>query len=201
MDNDNITLKDIMNVIDQGIETDDIALLIDNMRRQSHAMKYEDAQYILDKIKIELTRKIESNEFIRMFHVKTFRDVYNLVTSPSIRLDMNDYNFTNFLDLLENLIKRKEELQGGRYIDTNRQRKIVAEEMFKLGMTIPSKWRGIKPNRTFLDIAYKVNPSLASSELKRREQVKLYKGVENKKDKDIKAATDKLRKIKEDQLK
>ncbi len=43
-------------------EIDNIALLIENMRRQSHAMEYEEAQYILDKIKEELTRKIEPNK-------------------------------------------------------------------------------------------------------------------------------------------
>lgn len=182
-------------------ETDYIATLIDNMRKQSCEMKYEEAQYILDKIKEELTEKMEPNEIIRMFKVQTFRDVYNLVTSDSIRLNVNDYNFAKFLDLLEALLKRKSELKGGRYIDTDRQRKIVAEEMFKLGMIIPSKWRGIKPNRAFLDIAYKVSPSLVSSELKRRELVKLYKGIESKRDKEIKKSVIELKKIKEDQLK
>ena len=182
-------------------ETDNIALLIENMRRQSHVMEYEDAQYILSTIKEEFTRKIEPNEIIRMFHVQTYKDVYNLVTSNSIRIDINNYRFANFLDLLEALLKRKDELQGGRYIDTDRQRRIVAEEMLKLGMTIPSKWKGVKPNRAFLDIAYKVSSSLVSSELKRREQVKLYKGIESKRDKEVKSAVDKLKKIKEDQLK
>jgi len=182
-------------------ETDYIATLIDNMRRQSHAMEYEEAQYILQKIKEELTRKVDTTEFIRIFHVQTYRDVYNLVTSNSIRLDINNYNFVNFLDLLEALLKRKTELQGGRYIDTDRQRKIVAEEMFKLGMSIPSKWKGVKSNRAFLDIAYKISPSLVGSELKRREHVKLYKGIENKDKKQITKAVDELKKIKEDQLK
>jgi len=182
-------------------EIDNIALLIENMRRQSHSMEYEEAQYILFKIKEELTRKIEPNEIIGMFHVQTYRDIYNLVTSNSIRLVINDYNFANFLDLLESLLKRKNELYGGKYTDIDRQRRIVAEEMCKLGMTIPSKWKDIKPNRAFLDIAYKVNPSLVNSELKRREQVKLYKGIENKRSKEIKSAVDKLKKIKEDQLK
>jgi len=182
-------------------ETDYIAILIDNMRRQSHAMEYEEAQYILEKIKEELTKKVEDKEFLRMFHVQTFKDVYNLVTSYSIRLDYKNYSFAQFLDLLEALLKRKTELQGGRYIDTDRQRKIVAEEMFKLGMSIPSKWKGIKPNRAFLDIAYKISPSLVGSELKRREHVKLYKGIENKDKKEIKKAADELKKIKEDQLK
>lgn len=180
---------------------DYIATLIDNMRRQSHAMEYEEAQYILQKIKEELTRKVDTTEFIRIFHVQTYRDVYNLVTSNSIRLDINNYNFVNFLDLLEALLKRKTELQGGRYIDTDRQRKIVAEEMFKLGMSIPSKWKGVKPNRAFLDIAYKISPSLVGSEIKRREHVKLYKGIENKDKKQITKAVDELKKVKEDQLK
>lgn len=179
---------------------DYIATLIDNMRRQSHSMEYEEAQYILDKIKEELTKKVEPNEIIRIFHVQTFKDIYNLITSHSIRLDHNNYAFSQFLDLLESLLKRKNELQGGTYADIDRQRRIVAEEMYKLGMTIPCKWMGVKPNCAFLDIVYKVNPSLVCSELKRREQVKLYKGIANKDKKKVNEAIDNLKKFKEDQL-
>ncbi len=182
------------------MDEDYIATLIDNMRRQSHAMEYEDAQYILNTIKEELTKKVDDKEFLRIFNVQTFKDVYNLVTSNSIRLDINNYSFANFLDLLEALLKRKNELQGGRYIDTDRQRKIVAEEMFKMGMVIPCKWKGIKPNRAFLDIAYKINPSLVCLELKRREHVKLYKGIDSKNKKEVDKAIDNSKKFKEDQL-
>lgn len=179
-------------------EIDDIELMIDNMERQSHSMEYEEAQYILDKIKEELFRKEDDSKFIRIFHVETIKDIYNLVTSNSIRLNVDDYQFSKFLDLLINLKKRKSELQGGRYIDTDRQRKIVAEEMANIEMIIPTKFKGKKPNRSFLDIAFKVNPSLCKNELMRREKVMMWKAVEKGKDSDKEKVREKLRKYKEE---
>lgn len=184
-------------------KVDKIELLIDNMKRQSHAMEYEDAQRILDKIKEELLQEepYKDKSFEEVFvnppeNYTTIKDMYLLVTSHSIRLDMNDYNFDKFLDLLINLKERKSELQGGRYVDIDRQRKIVAEEMFKIGMQIPCKWKGNKPNRAFLEIAYKVNPSLCSAELLRREKVMMWKAIETGKELEKEKTRKKLRKYK-----
>ena len=41
-----------------------------------------------------------------------------------------------FLGLLVNVHGRKDEIQGARYIDTDRQRKVVAEEMACLGIVV-----------------------------------------------------------------
>jgi hypothetical protein len=130
-------------------EIDNIELLINEMEKLSDSMNYEEAQLILTKIKEELFRKEDDSKFIRIFHVQTIKDIYNLIASNSIRLDVNNYQFSKFLDLLINLKKRKSKLQGVRYIDTYRQRKIVAEEMSKIEIIIPCKHKGIKPNRAF----------------------------------------------------
>ncbi len=106
---------------------------------------------------------------------RTIKDVNDLVTSHSIRLNPDNYNFADFLGLLVNVHSRKGEIQGARYIDTDKQRKVVAEEMVCLGMTIPES-RGCKggigksgkPNRAFLDIAHKINPFIACKEIERR---------------------------------
>ncbi len=180
---------------------DNIELLIENMRRQSHAMEYEDAQHILAKIKEELLREEQhKDEIFEEIFVNppkkhgTIKSVYNLVTSHSIRLDVNDYDFAKFLDLLINLKERKNELQGGKYTDINRHRKIVAEEMLKLEMPIKCKWKGVKPNREFLDIAFKVSPFLCSNELLRREKVKMWKAIESGKESEKEKVRKELRK-------
>lgn len=169
---------------------DIVALLIDNMERLSHGMEYEEAQYVLEKIKEELVKRDDSIKF----GIQTIKDVYHLVTSHSIRLSMDDYEFADFLNLLVSVLNRKDELQGGKYVDIDRKRKLVAEEMVCLGMTVPTKWKGVRPNRRFLDIAYEVNKDLCKTEIIRREKVKLWKAIESGKVEDVKKAKEEIRK-------
>ena len=54
--------------------------------------------------------------------------------------------------------------------------------------------RSKRPNRAFLDIAHKVNPSLCSSELERREKVMMWKAIESGKKEEIEKARERLKK-------
>lgn len=52
--------------------------------------------------------------------------------------------------------------------------------------------RSKKPNRAFLDIANKVNPSLCRGELERRERVMMWKAIESGKKEEIEKARERL---------
>lgn len=177
------------------IYPDSIEPLIEEMDRLSENLEYEKAQIVLQKIKKELSDENTKSNF--PFRILTMKDVYNLITSDSIRLDISDYNFSDFLGLIINVHGRKDKLQGMRYYDIDRQRHIVAEEMVKLGIVIPVKWKGIKPNRRFLDIAHQVNPFIANKELERREKVMLWKAIEIGHTDKIKMAADNIRRYKD----
>jgi hypothetical protein len=179
---------------------DTIKPLIDQMNRFSEKQEYEKAKDVLSEIKEEL-KKPSTNvwPYIHIGNIQTVKDVNDLVTSDSIRLKPENYKFADFLGLLVNVYDRKNELQGASYSDTNRQRKVVAEEMACLGMVIPeSKGGGIgkskKPNRAFLDIAHNVNPFLACKELERREKVNMWKAIEKGKKEEIDAVRKRLQK-------
>lgn len=181
---------------------DTIALLINDMGRLSDAMEYEEAKHVLDKIKEELKKpatNIWPYTYIHIGNVQTIKDVHNLITSDSIRINPDNYEFSEYMNLLIAVHKRKNELQGARYQDTNKQRRVVAEEMICIGMTItPKKQRYAKmPNRAFLDIAYKINPSVCGKELERRERVMMWKAIESGDKKEIEKARERLRKYKD----
>lgn len=177
---------------------DTVKPLIGLMNEFSDKEEYEKAKETLDKIKEEL-QKSSVQVWVSVRNVQTIKDVHNLVTSDSIRLNPDNYRFSDFLGLLVNVHDRKDEIQGARYIDTDKQRKVVAEEMACLGMTI-SESRGYKiarskkPNRAFLDIAHKVNPSICRSELERRERVMMWKAIERGNKEEIETARERLRK-------
>lgn len=184
---------------------DVIKPLIDQMSEFSEKQEYEKAKGVLDKIKEELKKpSIEGwpQSYIHIGNIQTVKDVNDLVISHSIRLNPDNYRFADFLGLLVNVHSRKGEIQGARYIDTDRQRKVVAEEMACLGMTIPLKKRGGrggigksgKPNRTFLDVANKINPFIACKEIERREKVMMWKAIESGKKEEIDKARERLRK-------
>lgn len=176
---------------------DVIKPLIDQMNQFSDRQEYEKAKEVLDKIKEELKKpsmKEWPGTYIRIGNIQTIKDVNNLVTSNSIRLNPENYKFSDFLGLLVGVYNRKSEIQGIRYIDTDRQRRVVAEEMACLGMTIGATRSKRGPNRAFLDIAHSVSISLACKELERREKVKMWKAIESGKKKDIERARERLRK-------
>ena len=179
---------------------DIIKPLIDQMSEFSEKQEYEKAKDVLDKIKEELKKPEKwPGSYIHIGNIQTIKDVNDLVISHSIRLDPESYKFSDFLGLLVNVHGRKNEIQGAMYIDTDRQRKVVAEEMVCLGMTIPESRTGRrgkvgKPNRAFLDIAHRVNPFIACKELGRRDKVNMWKAIESGKKEDIEMARERLRK-------
>ena len=186
------------------IRKDDIKSLLDDMNRLSDIQEYERAKEILDKIKEELG-KHQENEWIHVGNVQTIKDVKNLIASDSIRLNPDNYKFSDFLALLVGVHNRKNEIQGARYSDTDKQRKVVAEEMACLGMTIPESkggklGRSVRPNRAFLDIAHKINPYLACKELARREKVMMWKAIESGKKEDIERVREKLKKYSQKEI-
>jgi hypothetical protein len=180
---------------------DTIKPLIDQMNQLSEKQDYEKAKDVLDKIKEELKKPstgVWPYTYIHIGDIQTVKDVHDLVTSNSIRLKPDNYKFADFLGLLVNVHDRKGEIQGAGYSDTDKQRKVVAEEMVCLGIAIPeSKGGGIgksgKPNRAFLDIAHKVNPFLACKELERREKVNMWKAIESGKKEEIERARMRLK--------
>lgn len=183
---------------------DIIKPLIDQMNQFSEKQDYEKAKEVLEKIKEELKKpSIEGwpQSYIHIGNIQTIKDVKDLVISHSIRLNPDNYRFVDFLGLLVNVHSRKGEIQGARYSDTDKQRKVVAEEMACLGMTISESRggrRGIgkseKPNRAFLDVAHKINPFIACKELERREKVNMWKAIESGKKEEIEYARERLRK-------
>ncbi len=177
---------------------DTIKPLIGLMNEFSDKQEYEKAKETLDKIKEEL-KKSSVETLVSIRGIQTIKDVNDLVTSDWIRLNPDNYKFSDFLGLLVNVHNRKDEIQGARYIDTDRQRRVVAEEMACLGMTIQESkggkiGRSKKPNRAFLDIAHKVNPSLCRTELERRERVKMWHAIESGKKEEIEKERIMLRK-------
>lgn len=172
------------------LHQDTIKPLIDDMDRLSENLEYEKAQIVLENIKEEL-KESKSNFPLNILIIK---DVYDMIISYPIRLDPENYSFSDFLGLMVSVHKRKDELKGGRYSDIDRQRKVVAEEMVKLGIIIPSKWKCVKPNRRFLDIVHQINPFIANKELERRERVILWKAIENGRTDKMKIAVDNIRK-------
>lgn len=181
---------------------DTIKPLIDQMDQFSEKQEYEKARDILDKIKEELKKSsVEgwSQTDLHIGDIQTIKDVNDLVVSHPIRLDPDNYRIADFLGLLVNVYSRKNEIQGARYIDTDRQRKVVAEEMACLGMTIPESRGGKggksgKPNRAFLDVAHRINPFIACKEIERREKVNMWKAIESGKREEIEKARERLRK-------
>lgn len=178
---------------------DTIALLINDMERLSNAMEYEEAKHVLDKIKEELKRPATSvwpYTYIHIGNIQTIKDVHDMITSGSIRINPDNYEFAEYMDLLIAVHKRKSELQGARYQDTERQRRVVAEEMICIGMTItPKKQRYAKmPNRRFMDIAYSINPSMCGKELERRANIELWKAIEVGDKEKIRLAKEKISK-------
>jgi hypothetical protein len=177
---------------------DTIEPLIGLMNEFSDQQEYEKAKETLDKIKEELQKSsVQVWESVR--NIQTIKDVHNLVISDSIRLNPDNYRFPDFLGLLVNVRDRKDEIQGARYSDLDKQRKVVAEEMACLGMTVEEIkggkiGRSKKPNRAFLDIAHKVNPSICRSELVRRERVMMWKAIESGKKEEIEKVRESLKK-------
>lgn len=179
---------------------DSIKPLIDQMNILSERQEYEKAKDVLDKIKEELKKpSTEVWPYVHIGDIQTIKDVSDLIISNSIRLNPDNYKFSDFLGLLVNVYDRKSELQGARYSDIDRQRKIVAEEMVCIGMTIPESregkiGKGMKPNRAFLDIAHKINPFIACKEIERREKVMMWKAIESGKKENIEKARERIRK-------
>lgn len=152
--------------------------LIEEMMILSANKEYETAAKNLAQIE-SILKEPTSVLSVPIGDIQTIKDVYDLVTGHAIRLNPKAYETKKnaFLELLLSLYRRRSELQGATYADTERHRKVVAEEMAANQITIPTSYRGRKPNRRFLETAFKVNPSLCKNELMRREKVKMWNAV------------------------
>jgi hypothetical protein len=178
------------------IRSDIILPLIEEMMALSSKQDYENADLLLSRIedllsesKPELT--LLNMDSSRIGNVQTISDIYDLVTSHAIRLNPADYKTHAFLFLLLSLYNRIDELQGASYNDTERHRRVVAEEMVinKIIIATHFKKKSKKPNRRFLEVALKVNPSISKEEIMRREKTKLYgyiKSGNEKEQRDVK---------------
>ena len=197
-------MVEIDNIIKREKRSDNIKHLFDTMDELSNRQEYEKAKEILDKIKEELPKPASNvwpYSYVPMGDIQTVKDVYDLIVSDPIRLSPKNYDFADFSSLVIAVHNRRDEIQGARYIDTDRQRKVVAEEMACLGIAISESrggrgkvGRSEKPNRAFLDIAHRVNPSLACKELERREKVMMWKAIESGKKEEIEKVREKLKK-------
>lgn len=179
---------------------DKIRKLISSMEEHAEKHNYEEAKKVLDEIKEELTKPVDLNErygkdwspFVK--REQTIKDTYDIVVGHSIRLNPENYKFSDFLGMLSHVT---EKLKTAKNTDDNTVRKIVAVEMACNKMVIPQTYKGKKPNRAFLDIAYKVNPDLCKLELERREKVKLWKAIESGKKEEIEKAKKEVSKYRE----
>lgn len=174
---------------------DTVLPLIVDMEKHSEDQEFEKANELLALIKFELEKP---EGYISPRDKKTIKDIYTMVTTDTIRLNPDHFSIGSFINLLKNLNERKSELQGARYIDIDKQRKIVAEEMAIIGMSIPRKKRGMgkMPNRRFLDIAFQVNPSISSAELVRREGVNLWNMIPKKNEIEINTIKQRIKEFK-----
>lgn len=162
---------------------DEIKELISLMEELAGRQQYEDAQHVLNSIKNELKKEetVDDKEFLdRILSGKTkeptILGTYRAVIGHSVRLNPDIYRFSDFLGLLSNVTDR---LKQTRRFNEDVLRRIVAEEMLCSKMSVPLSYKGIKPNRAFLDIAYKVHPDICKHELERREKVMLWKAIES----------------------
>ncbi len=175
--------------------SEDIVLaIVHDMRRLSDYGDFEGAQKLLVKIKEELNKfdnhSVSYLDFERICidetNSVTIRETYNFITGNSVRLNPDIYPFSLFFKLILDCYIRFSEIRNPLLCsNTDKLRKIVAEEMSNNKMTVSILYRGIKPNRAFLDIAVIINPSICKEELIRREKVKLWKAIESKNKKEI----------------
>ena len=162
---------------------DEIEELISLMEELAGRQQYEDARHVLNAIKNELVKeeKLDDKELLDRIlsgqrKEPTIKQTYDIITGHSIRLNPEAYKFSDFLNLLPGVTDKLKSLKRA---NDDTVRKLVAEEMVCKQMPIPTTYRGIKPNRAFLDIAYKIHPDLCKYELERREKVMLWKAIES----------------------
>lgn len=183
--------------------TDKIKALINTMQEYSNKQEYEKANKVLINIYSELYKEKEFGKewldnFLSGINNTTIKDTFDYITGNSVRLDPEEIGFSKFLKLT---IDVNEKLKKLKRTDDYIKRKVIAEEMVYSGQTIPVKWKGKKPNRAFLDIALKVNPSICKAEIERREKVKLWKALESNKIRESETIKRKIKELKELSLK
>lgn len=131
-------------------------------------------------------------------YFRTLFAVHLELRSNSIRLDYKYMNISGYLKLLQAV---KEQLFNKR-VDTYNIRLTVAEEMSKLKLypqMITEDWERHDfkpPNRAFLDVLYKVDPSLAKYDLLRREYSKLNQAWKRGDEKEQEAIREKIEELK-----
>lgn len=177
---------------------------LQNIETFSEELKYEDANKELLGIRNELDKprkpkKISFEDLIGKSQTKSELDIkfaWEFIIGNNVRLNPEYYPFSKIFGLTLSVQERIKDIKNPFiYSNITYIRKIVAEEMVRHGMTISPRYRGIKPNRAFLDIALTVKPSICAGEIERRETVKLWKAVESGNKKEIEKQKKKLREI------
>jgi len=155
--------------------TDVLQAYINLLEMKELQKDFQGAGRVLDNIKKLLDEPEAMGSDPEESYCRTLLAVHHMVRSNPIRLRYEDMDISGYLKLLQ---KIKERLFNQK-ISIPVQRKVVAEEMSKLGLfpqLITDQWqlRETKPpNRAFLDVLYKVRPEFAKDELLRREYSKL----------------------------
>lgn len=173
--------------------SDKIKELVLLMEELAGRQQYENAQHVLSSIKNELQKTKPSPTFEQLVSIEKkefgIKDTYDIITGNTIRLNPDAYKFSDFLNLLMQSTEKLKKLKNPYTVSNDYNvRKIIAEEMVCKKMTVPVTYKGIKPNRAFLDVAFKVNPDLCKHEIERREKVKLWKAIESGKKEEIEKA-------------
>lgn len=182
---------------------DEIKELIKKMEEYSSSQEYEKAQDTLSEIQKKIYGEKEfEEEWLKVFlsgkKEETIKDTFNYITSHAVRLSPNIYGFSTILNLT---ISVNERINKTSKRDDYTIRRIIAEEMVCNEISvIPASGKKAqkykKPNRAFLDIALKVNPSICKGEISRREKVKLWKAIESKDEDEIKRLTKEIKELK-----
>jgi len=185
----------------QEIEIEDELLpLIDGMLADARSNQYEKANEKLDKIKelLKTTPLMSSPYNPGREHCRTLLSVHDKIRNHSIRLDWTRMDLSKYLILLKKIHRIINENNIKTNVDN--MRKVTAQCMVELELA-PQEGKGRKaPNRAFMDVLYRIKPTYATPDLKRREQTKLKNAVKTGNRKDIEEAKFALREIREKEL-
>lgn len=182
---------------------DKIKELVHKMEEYASRQEYEKSQEVLSEIKNNIREEKELgkewlDKLLSGKRKETIKDTFDYITGNAVRLSQDVYGFSNILNLS---LSSNERINNTNVRDDYTKRKIIAEEMVCNGLSvIASSGRKspkyTKPNRAFLDIALKVNPSICKSEISRRERVKLWKAIESNDETEVKRITKELKELK-----
>jgi hypothetical protein len=153
---------------------DDLATAINEMKHCSIHDDFECAEESFEKVKEILSTPrpgiSEPHDPCRD-KCRTLLSVHDELRSNPIRLNHEKMDIAKYLRLLEN-VQTDVFIRGEKAL-----RDITAHNMSEL-MLPPQPDRGRDaPNRAFMDVLFKHNPNLASKDLRRREETKMWYAI------------------------